>query len=162
MRLAIAFGAMPRVDSKMVWPVKLPDWRIPWFVIAFCDLSSVGSIGLGFGAIEPVSVWGPDLSPHKALISESRYLASWVFHFRHCGTWPAFDWRHFLWYFIWESVGLIKVLADSRFSKYFGFFWTFWDKYLDIFNNFTQLDLSKWVILFFKKYKRIYTLQNIV
>jgi len=34
-------------------------------------------------------------------------------------------------------------------EKYFGFFWTFWDKYLDILNNFTQFTLSKRVILFF-------------
>ena len=47
-------------------------------------------------------------------------------------------------------------------EKYLGFFWTFLDKYLDIFNKFTQLRMSKRVILFFKKYKRIYTLQNIV
>ena len=47
-------------------------------------------------------------------------------------------------------------------EKHFETFWTFLDKYSDIFNKFTQLRMSKRVILFFKKYKRIYTLQNIV
>jgi len=47
-------------------------------------------------------------------------------------------------------------------EKYFGFFWTFWDKYLDIFNNFTQFTLSKRVILFFKEIKHFIPLQNIV
>jgi hypothetical protein len=38
-------------------------------------------------------------------------------------------------------------------EKHFGKFGTFWDKYLDILNNFTQFTLSKRVILFFKNIK---------
>jgi hypothetical protein len=69
-----------------------------------------------------------------------------------------------------ENIGLIVALkmlqkttiCIQSWKNILGFFWTFLDKYSDIFNKFTQFTLSKRVILFFKNIKQFIPLQNIV